>query len=309
MLKKLPGIAALLCLLAPATLAQAPARSAPRVTAMYTTWDDYYFYAGFQVHDPNVISTNTTPTSQPQQDDDIEVFFETDNARATVRTPQTYQMAVSAGNGAYFSVGDGTKVPKAKVVYTYKYAAQVDGTLNNPTDTDIGYTRRTGDPLAGTGPGRAAEGRHDLGLQRHLPRPRLGGRARRPLLLAFPAGPERGGRAGPVQVVPHHLHHRRRRRRVGGPGGLPAHHPEPLPGHQRLHRQRRMAGVLAPGLRHGGRRRPRADRRRGAEHDRLAVQHAAARPADAGHTRPSRRRPAARRAEAAPDRRGAADLH
>ena len=140
MLKRLLGVAALLCLLTPATLAQAPAHSAPRVSAMYTTWDDYYFYAGFQVHDPNVISTNTTPTSQPQQDDDVEVFFETDNARATVRTPQTYQMAVSAGSGAYFSVGDGTSVPKAKVVYTYKYAAQVDGTLNNPTDTDIGYT-------------------------------------------------------------------------------------------------------------------------------------------------------------------------
>ncbi len=140
MLKQSLGVAALLCLLAPATLAQAPARSAPRVTAMYTTWDDYYFYAGFQVRDPNVISTNTTSTSQPQQDDDIEVFFETNDARATTRTPQTYQMAVSAANGAYFSVGNGTRVPQAKVVYTYKYAAQVDGTLNNPTDTDVGYT-------------------------------------------------------------------------------------------------------------------------------------------------------------------------
>ena len=102
MLKKLLGVAALLCLLAPATLAQAPAQGPPRVTAMYTTWDDYYFYAGFQVHDPNVISTNTTPTSQPQQDDDVEVFFETDNARAAVRTPQTYQMAVSAAQRRVF---------------------------------------------------------------------------------------------------------------------------------------------------------------------------------------------------------------
>ena len=140
-MRNLPwGVAALLCLSAPATLAQAPARQAPRVTAMYTTWDDYYFYAGFQVRDPNVISTNTTPSSQPQQDDDIEVFLETDGARAAVRTPRTFQMAVSAGNGAYFSVGDGTKVPRAKVVYTYKYAAVVDGTLNNPADTDIGYS-------------------------------------------------------------------------------------------------------------------------------------------------------------------------
>lgn len=113
----------------------------PRVTEAYTAWDDYFFYAGFQVSDSNVISTNHTPTSQPQQDDDIEVFFETDSPeKATVRTDKTYQMAVSAGNGAYFSQGDGTAIPKSKLVLTYKYAAAVDGTLNNPGDKDTGYT-------------------------------------------------------------------------------------------------------------------------------------------------------------------------
>jgi hypothetical protein len=124
-------------LLSPSAYAQS---NSPRVPAMYTTWDDYYFYAGFQINDHNVISTNNTPTSQPQEDDDIEVFFETDDARADHRTPYTYQMAVSANNGAYFSVGNDTAVPTARTVYTYKYAATVDGTLNNPADTDTGYT-------------------------------------------------------------------------------------------------------------------------------------------------------------------------
>ncbi len=167
MLKRLPGIAALTCaLLLPACTrahAQAPAPTVgtpPRVSAMYTTWDDYYFYAGFRVDDRNVISTNRTPNSQPQQDDDIEVFFETDDSRATVRTPNTYQMAVSAGNGAYFSVGDGTKIPHAEVVYTYKYAAVTEGSLNNPNDGDVGYSvelaipwaelGRSGPPAGGT---------------------------------------------------------------------------------------------------------------------------------------------------------------
>ncbi len=113
---------------------------AARVPALYTTWDDYYFYVGAQVHDTKVNAVNTSPTSQPQQDDDLEVFVETDNARATVRTPQTFQMAVSAANGAYFSQGDGSAIPQAKAVYTYKYAADVDGTLNNNGDTDTGYT-------------------------------------------------------------------------------------------------------------------------------------------------------------------------
>ncbi len=165
MLKQLPGAAlALLCLLAPALVLAAPqAAAAPeknRVSALYTTWDDYYFYAGFEVSDPHVVSTNATPTSQPQQDDDVEVFFETDHKRADHRTDHTYQMAVSAGEGAYFSVGDGTNVPKAEAIYTYKYAANVDGTLNDNTDTDTGYTVELAIPwqeLGRSGPPKSGE--------------------------------------------------------------------------------------------------------------------------------------------------------
>ncbi len=125
----------------PAFAAPAPASTegTARVQTLYTSWDDYYFYAAFRVHDTNVLGTNTATTSQPQQDDDVEVFFETDDARAKVRTPQTVQMAVSAAQGAYFSIGDGTKIPKGKAVYSYKYAVTVNGTLNKPEDTDTGY--------------------------------------------------------------------------------------------------------------------------------------------------------------------------
>ncbi len=154
MLKRLPGIAALslsplltaLLFTLPNLAASAAPKTDPntensgaRVETMYTTWDDYYFYAAFRVHDAAVYGTNTTTTSQPQQDDDVEVFFENDDARAKVRTPQTFQMAVSAAQGAYFSVGDGTKVPKGKAVYSYKYAANVNGTLNKPDAKTTGY--------------------------------------------------------------------------------------------------------------------------------------------------------------------------
>jgi len=160
MLKRLPGTAALrllpslrrglrplplLLTLSPVLLLAVPVQAAdnngnaPRVETMYTTWDDYYFYAAFRVHDSAVYGTNTATTSQPQQDDDIEVFFEDDDARAKVRTPQTFQMAVSAAQGAYFSVGDGTKIPKGKAVYSYKYAVTVNGTLNKPDAKTTGY--------------------------------------------------------------------------------------------------------------------------------------------------------------------------
>ena len=135
--------------------APADASGGPRVSTMYTTWDDYYFYAAFRVRDTNVEGKNATTTSQPQEDDDVEVFFDTGDDRAKVRTPQTYQMAVSAAQGAYFSVGDGTKIPKGKAVYSYKYAATVNGTLNNPADTDTGYDVELAIPwseLGQTGP-------------------------------------------------------------------------------------------------------------------------------------------------------------
>ena len=145
MLQRLSGIAAALFLaaLSPAASAASPAPApdadGARVQTMYTSWDDYYFYAAFRVHDTDVLGTNSATTSEPQQDDDVEVFFETDDGRAKVRTPQTYQMAVSVAQGAYFSVGDGTKIPKGKAVYSYKYAVTVNGTLNKPDDTDGGY--------------------------------------------------------------------------------------------------------------------------------------------------------------------------
>ena len=151
MFRKACGWAAMLSLSLIPYSASAQAEAGKRVSALYTSWDDYYFYAAFQVNDRNVVGVNNTPISQPQQDDDIEIFFETDRARAKVRTPRTFQMAVSAAGGAYFSVGTNGKIPKAKVVYTYKYAAKVDGTLNDPSDSDTGYTIEVAIPWAELG--------------------------------------------------------------------------------------------------------------------------------------------------------------
>jgi hypothetical protein len=155
MLRKLPGVAAPRLVLPAALLFLAvillglplPSHAAPpdataqtpRIQAMYTTWDQYYFYAAFRVRDADVTGTNATPTSQPQQDDDVEVFFETDAVRARIRTAQTFQMAVSAAQGAYYSVGDGSRIPKGRAIYSYKYAVTVDGTLNKSGDTDAGF--------------------------------------------------------------------------------------------------------------------------------------------------------------------------
>jgi hypothetical protein len=113
---------------------------APHVSAAYTTWDSSFLYAAFDVRTTSVFSTNTSIISEPQQDDDVEVFIETDGAQsAKVRTSATYQMAVSAAGGAYFSVGNGTKIPTAKAIYDYKFAPQVNGDINKK-DGAKGFT-------------------------------------------------------------------------------------------------------------------------------------------------------------------------
>ena len=113
------------------------AYAADRVTC-YTLWDDFFFYAAFEVQDPNVVSTNKTHMSNPWEDDCVEVFLETDHKQAPNRTPSTFQMAVSAGGGSSFVIGEDGR-PKPKTIYTFKYAKRVQGTLNRPIDRDIGY--------------------------------------------------------------------------------------------------------------------------------------------------------------------------
>lgn len=131
-----------------------------RVDSAFTSWDSIFFYAAFSVRDANVISLNNSLTSHPQQDDDIEVYLETDGARkVSIRTSTTYEMAVSADNGAYFSVGNGTLTPTPKSIFDYKFASYVDGPLNGG-GKDRGYTVElaipwtelglSGPPAAGT---------------------------------------------------------------------------------------------------------------------------------------------------------------
>ena len=112
--------------------------AADRVTC-YTLWDAYFFYAAFEVQDPDVISTNTTHMSNPWEDDCVEVFLETDAKKAADRTPNTYSMSVSAGGGSSFSIGENGQ-PKTKSIFTFKYAKRIQGTPNRSSDKDIGYT-------------------------------------------------------------------------------------------------------------------------------------------------------------------------
>lgn len=104
----------------------------------YTTWDDFYFYAAFEVPDTDIISSNTSHMSKTWDDDSVEVFLETDGKQAQNRSDNTYQMTASAGGGTNFFAGE-NGVAKEKKIFTFKFAKKVIGTLNRPNDKDTGY--------------------------------------------------------------------------------------------------------------------------------------------------------------------------
>jgi hypothetical protein len=127
----------LLAVMAAMLAIAAPGYAAQKAT-FHTTWDDRFLYVACEVQDPDIISTNTTHMSQPWNDDGVEIFVDKDASAAANRTPGTYEMAVSAGGGSSWLIGvDGRPVPKT--IYTFKYAAKVQGTINNSEDSDIGY--------------------------------------------------------------------------------------------------------------------------------------------------------------------------
>lgn len=105
----------------------------------YTTWDDNYFYAAFQVDDPDITGTNTKPHSNPWEDDSVEIFLETDNKHASGRSKATFSMAVSAAGGSAFTVGTGDGPPERKNIMSFKYAVTTDGSIGNSEDLDVGY--------------------------------------------------------------------------------------------------------------------------------------------------------------------------
>jgi len=116
-------------------------RQRPRFrTRAKMLWDDRYFYIGAQLQEPHVWGTLTRHDSVIFQDNDFEVFIDPDgdnhnyaelelnalNTTWDLRLPKPYR--------------DGGKADDAWEIEGLKTAVHVDGTLNDPHDTDQGWS-------------------------------------------------------------------------------------------------------------------------------------------------------------------------
>jgi hypothetical protein len=110
------------------------------VTRARMLWDDQYFYVGAELREPHLWATLTEHDSVIFQDDDFEVFIDPNGDNH-----EYYEFEINAlGTGWDLLLTrpykDGGKAVNGWEVAGLKAAVHLDGTLNDPTDTDGGWS-------------------------------------------------------------------------------------------------------------------------------------------------------------------------
>lgn len=110
-------------------------------TRVKMAWDDQYFYFAAELEEPHVWAKLTQRDSVIFQDNDFEIFLDPDGT-----THPYYEFEINALNTVWDLLLRKPYRDAARVAVNawdmpgLKTAVHVDGTLNNPTDTDKGWT-------------------------------------------------------------------------------------------------------------------------------------------------------------------------
>lgn len=148
-------------------LAGAAAAQQPEVDRLRfcTMWDEQYLYIGAQFDDINVVGRHSGPSDEVWRDDDVELFFETDNRRSDKLTGACVWLGMSAAEGLWFARGsaaaDGRWLPQnllALGAQGFRQAVRVHGTLNDTADADRGWEVEAAIPWAMFGRSQPALG-------------------------------------------------------------------------------------------------------------------------------------------------------
>ena len=103
-------------------------------------WDDEHFYVGAQMEEPHVWATLTKHDSVIFYDNDFEVFIDPDGDNQNY-----YEIEINALNAEWDlrlpkAYRDGGPAMDSWEITGLRHAVHVDGTLNNPGDTDRGWS-------------------------------------------------------------------------------------------------------------------------------------------------------------------------
>jgi hypothetical protein len=117
------------------------AKPRPRfATRAKMLWDNQYFYISAELDEPHVWGTLTKRDSVIFHDNDFEVFIDPNGDR-----DEYYELEINALNTVWDlflpkPYRDGGKAQNSWDIVGLKTAVQIRGTLNNPHDTDKGWT-------------------------------------------------------------------------------------------------------------------------------------------------------------------------
>ncbi len=124
-------------------------RPAPRfATRVKMLWDDEFFYVAAQMEEPHVWATLTERDVVIFHDNDFEIFIDPDGDNH-----QYYELEVNALGTEWDLLlikpyRDGGPAVDAWDIQGLRTAVHVDGTLNDPTDTDRGWSLEIALPWA-----------------------------------------------------------------------------------------------------------------------------------------------------------------
>jgi hypothetical protein len=109
-------------------------------TRVKMLWDDEYFYVGAEMEEPHVWATLTQHDSVIFHDNDFEVFIDPDGD-----SHEYYEFEINALNTGWDlflpkPYKDGGRAQNEWEIPGLKTAVHIDGTLNNPNDTDTGWS-------------------------------------------------------------------------------------------------------------------------------------------------------------------------
>jgi len=112
----------------------------PLNTVAKMLWDDEYFYIGFICEEPDVWATLTERDSVIYADNDVEVFIDPDDD-----TLNYYELEINALNTVWDLLlskpyNKGGRADNSWDIEGLKHAVKINGTLNQPEDTDKGWT-------------------------------------------------------------------------------------------------------------------------------------------------------------------------
>jgi hypothetical protein len=120
---------------------EGPDKPKPRFrTRARMLWDDQYFYVGAELAEPHVWATLTKHDSVIFRDNDFEVFIDPNGDNH-----EYYEFEINALNTSWDLFLPRPYRDMGKALDTWeipglKTSVHIEGTLNNPGDTDIGWT-------------------------------------------------------------------------------------------------------------------------------------------------------------------------